>query len=113
MHRAVGRYRLTLNLTRLSALREVYSAALTDAVNNHPDEYRYPLTDVPIVVNRMMAAIERNSFNKDGYAFKSTCKTLGIKHTYKGIYEYLQGADDTEPICSVCRRPGNHNHACE
>ena len=28
-----------------------------------------------------------------------------------GDYELLK--DRKEPICSICRRPGNHNHPCE
>ena len=30
--------------------------------------------------------------NKDGDGIRRTCKELAIKHTYKAISEYLQGA---------------------
>lgn len=67
----------------------IYAEALKDAVKNHPDEYGYPLENVPGVVARMAAAIQRGSFNKDGKAFKTTCKFLGIPYTYKGIKDFI------------------------
>ena len=41
------------------------------------------------VAEKMLHALTRKSANKDGYAFKKTCKELGIKHTYTEIYKYL------------------------
>lgn len=37
----------------------------------------------------MRRAIRKNSFNKDGRAFKATCKRLKIAHTYKAINNFI------------------------
>lgn len=76
---------------RLAEFMAVYKEELERAVREHPDEYHYPFSDVPTVVARMGAAIEKGSFNKDGRAFKGTCKRLGIKHTYAAIAAWLKG----------------------
>lgn len=74
---------------KLAQFREVYTRQLLAAVQNHPAEYGYGAAAVPGVVDRMTAAVERGSFNKDGFAMKGTCKELGIKYTYTGIDEFL------------------------
>lgn len=53
----------------------------------------YGLDRIPVVMQKMRAAWERGSANKDGPACKATCKELGIKHTYTAIYEYLRQAE--------------------
>jgi hypothetical protein len=68
---------------------EAYETALVAAVTEHPDEYGYPVSDVPKVVERMRAAIQRGSYNHDGYAFKSACKALGIKYTRSAIEAFI------------------------
>ena len=68
---------------------ETYRKNLLRAVLEHPSEYSWPAEDVPLVAARMEAAVLRGSHNKDGYAFKQTCKELGIKHTYKAIDAFL------------------------
>lgn len=52
-------------------------------------EYYYGVSYVPAIAERVKEAIQRGSFSKDGEAFKRTCKALGIKHTYKAIYAWL------------------------
>jgi len=69
----------------------LYADNLHRAVSEHPDEYPWPIENVPVVVERMAAAIQRGSYNKDGYAFKWTAKQLGIPHTYKAINAFLVG----------------------
>ena len=66
-----------------------YRTQLEQAVILHPDEYSFPVELCDKVWFRMRDAVLRGSFNKDGYAFKTTCKNLGIKYTYKAINEYL------------------------
>ena len=68
---------------------EVYAEELARAVEQHPEEYCYPASEVPAVVGRMQAALLRGSYNKDGRAIKATCKRLGIKHTYGAINERI------------------------
>jgi hypothetical protein len=69
----------------------IYAEQLAKAVAAHRIDYAYDVSQVPMVCERMRAAIERGSFNKEGFAFKGTCKTLGIKHTYTAINAYLAG----------------------
>lgn len=64
---------------------DIYREELANAVREHPDEYGFPLAAVPTVANKMIAAMQRGSYNKDGRAFKAACRRLGIKHTYAAI----------------------------
>lgn len=66
-----------------------YQKQLTAAVEQNPDKYTYGISFVPEIVNRIRQAIQAGSFNKDGLAFKMTCKVLGIKHTYKDIAHFI------------------------
>ncbi len=60
------------------------------ACEAYPDVYAMTIkTGIDIVVDRMLAAFERGSANKDSHACRWTCKELGIKHTYKAIKAYL------------------------
>jgi hypothetical protein len=67
-----------------------YERNLRKAVIEHPDEYSWPVENVAAVAAKMMAALERGSANKDGRAFRATCKELGIAYTYKAIQRFLQ-----------------------
>lgn len=67
-----------------------YEKQLTFAIMKYPNEYTYPVADVPVVVSRMRNAFVNKTYNKDGRAIKATCKSLGIKYTYKGINDYIQ-----------------------
>ena len=62
----------------------VYRAELAKAMESHPDEYM-PGIDAEIVANRMIAAFERGTYNKDSRAIRATCRHFGIKHTYAAI----------------------------
>jgi len=66
-----------------------YTKQLRLAVLNFPNEYAYPVEQVPHVVSLMREAIRLGSFSKDSRAFKETCKVLGIKHTYKEIAHFI------------------------
>ncbi len=79
-----------VNQVKLDQFMGVYEPALREAVTHYPNEYLWPVEQVPIVAARMRAAIERNSHNHDGHAFKGACKALGIKHTRKAIDQFLE-----------------------
>jgi hypothetical protein len=68
---------------------EEYSKQLEFSIKEDPENYAYSVNELPQVLERMRAAIERGSFNKDSPTFKRTCKALGIKHTYKAIDEFI------------------------
>lgn len=69
-----------------------YERQLRRAVETRPDQYHWPVSDVPVVAAKMMAAWDRGSANKDGLATQWTCKALGITHTYSAIRAYLSQA---------------------
>ena len=70
---------------------EVYARMLLKAVQENRKDYSYNEHEVPMIVDRMKAAFQRGSYNKDGLAIKWTCKELGIKYTYSAINQYLKG----------------------
>lgn len=66
-----------------------YRKQLAAAIVEHPDEYRYPISELDAVMGRMSKAIASKSFNKDSRAFRATCKALKIKHTYRDIETFI------------------------
>jgi len=78
-----------VNEERLALFGAVYHVELEKAVREHPDEYGYPVENVPTVVGRMMAAIRAESFNKDSRAIRATFRAFGLKHTYKALRAWL------------------------
>lgn len=79
-------------ISGLDAFMADYAVHLELAVINHPDEYAWPLKQVPAVLLRMRQAIKNQSYNKDSRAFRDTCKTLGLAHTYKAINAFVSKA---------------------
>ena len=79
-----------MNQEKLNKFMEAYEKALTEAVMNYNEEYRYPVEDVPRVAAKMRIAIENGTYHHVGRGFKGACKALGIKHTYKAINAYLE-----------------------
>lgn len=77
---------------RLQRFVTLYEANLRAAIERHPDQYRYGVDRVPVVVERMTKAFVERSYNKDGFAIKWTCRELGIVHTYTAINHYLAGS---------------------
>lgn len=86
-----------INEDRFSRFSDVYRVELEKAVKEHPEEYVWPVDQVPVVHGRMMDAVRNGSYNKDSRAIKSTVKALGVKHTYSGIREWLTSSDENNP----------------
>jgi hypothetical protein len=63
---------------------------LTEAHAKYPDNYRWPVENIPEVHARMMEAIKSGTYNHNSQGFRLTCKILGIKHTRKAIKEFLE-----------------------
>ena len=82
-----------MNEQRLKEFEVNYVSGLRDAVIAHPNDYLYPVQQVPVVVAKMMKAIRENANNVNygSHGFRLTCKRLGIKHTKKAIIAYLRG----------------------
>jgi hypothetical protein len=80
---------MTIHPGNFQCFLDVYREKLLEARKRHPETYAWPDSELDAVFERMTKAIERGSFNKDSHAFKATCKTLKIKHTYKAIKEFI------------------------
>jgi hypothetical protein len=81
-----------MNIQKLQLLKTTYAQALAESVAAFPSLYCFDIADVPKVAEKMGAAFERGSYNKDGRAVKLMCKRLGISHTYSGINNFLEGS---------------------
>lgn len=79
-------------ITNFDRFTQVYVEELTQAVLKYPDEYTWPVENVPNVAAKMIQAFRAGTYNKDGRAIKGTCKRLGIKYTYTAINAYLKAA---------------------
>ncbi len=79
-----------MNADKLNSFILRYRLDLRDAVEKYPSEYAFNIELVDTIAERMKVAIQKNSFNKDGRAFKATCKSFGIPHTYKAIDAFLE-----------------------
>ena len=77
-------------MTNFERFAECYRRKLKEAVTARPEDYRYAVGQTDEITDKMMAALLRGSANKDGYAFKQTCKELGIKHTYQAINAFIK-----------------------
>ena len=83
-----------LNPSALASFGDAYRVALADVRNDpkHAADYAWPVCECGIVVaDRMLAAIERGTYNHDSPAFRLTCKRLGIKGSRKAIEAFLAG----------------------
>ena len=72
----------------------IYAEELKSAVEKFPGEYFYGVDSVPSVVAKMRVAFERGTYNYEGRAIRSTCRRLGISHTYKAINGFLQTPEE-------------------
>lgn len=73
----------------LNAFMAEYQKQLAAVVVELPEEYAYPVEQVPNVCVRMREAFRKDSYNYDSPAIKRTCRVFGIKHTRKAIREAL------------------------
>jgi hypothetical protein len=89
MYKDIMNNAITTETPGLNRFMEVYERRLTEAVQKHPEEYFYKVEQVPAVVAKMRAAVVAGSFNKAGYAFRNTCKELGIAYTYTAIKTFI------------------------
>lgn len=71
--------------------RAVYTRKLTEAMEAHPTEYRFPKDQIPKVVDKMVTGLAKGEANKEGFAIRNTCRELGIAYTYTAISAYLTG----------------------
>jgi hypothetical protein len=79
-----------INDSNLEKFLTTYRQNLILSHSENPATYAWPISEFETVFERIKAAIIKGSFNKDSLAFKKTCKTLGIKHTYAAIENFLK-----------------------
>lgn len=77
-------------MTNYESFTGQYRIKLTASVQRTPEEYGYPISEVPEVVDRMVGALAKGSAHI-GPAIKATAKALGINPSAKAIREYLNG----------------------
>lgn len=68
---------------------ETYRKWLRRAYESNPEDYNINIPS-DVVADRMLAAISKGGYNKDGRAFKATCKELNIPFTYKAIKAFWE-----------------------
>jgi len=78
----------SLNPDQVFRFFAAYYAELDHAFATVPENYTGSIDNT---YNRMCYAILDGSFSKESVPFKSACKVLKIKHTYKAIQAYLRG----------------------
>ena len=84
--------------TQLEKFCAEYRHQLEVAVRDHPKDYKFMGSfTVDQVADKMVEAFKAGTYNKDGRAIKATCKTLGIKHTYRDINAYFANMGITTP----------------
>lgn len=76
-------------MTNADRFRAAYIEKLTAAVQKHPDEYHYPTTEVPKVVDKMIPSLKKGGANL-GPATKAAARAVGIKPTIGSIRRYLE-----------------------
>ena len=81
-----------MNDEKRAAFRAAYEKSLTDAYNRDPDRYAYPVTDVPRVVEKMLAELALRGplgINRNTPAWKAACRACGVKNTAAEIEKFF------------------------
>jgi hypothetical protein len=79
-------------MTRAARAQEfgkVYEPCLREMLRKHPEQYCYPESFVPDVVNRMVLAFTAGTYSQDGPAVRMACRQLGIKPTRRAMEEFF------------------------
>jgi hypothetical protein len=88
-----------MNTEKFNQFSKAYEQGLREAIEIDQEkapedrEYTYEVHFVPIVLDRMLKAIQTNPRGVNytcSKGFKRACKLLGIKHTVKSIFQYLE-----------------------
>ena len=86
-----------MNQEKFALFSEAFKTALVIAYNENSDYFILPRNEsvetvIPRHAQRILDEMFRNpnGVMYTGPAFKIACKTLGIKHSRKAIYEFLE-----------------------
>lgn len=76
-------------MTNFDIFVKVYIEELEAAIRKYPEEYRWPLDNLPRVFEKMIEGFRQKTYSRDGRAIRATCKRLNIKLNYKDINAFL------------------------
>lgn len=85
-------------MTPKEAFRAAYALELARQHNAHPETYLWPVENLPAIVDKMMAALERGGANIDSPAIKAACKACKIKPAIGRIQKLLACATWADAI---------------
>ena len=76
-------------MTPKEAFRRAYMIELARQHALKPETYVWPISELPTIVDKMLAALERGGANIDSPAIKAACKTCGFKPGIQRIKDFL------------------------
>jgi hypothetical protein len=77
-------------MTNRETFAQTYTEILTKLIEKHPEEYAYPVSEVPGVVAKMIPAFVRGEAAIEKGA-RATARKLGIKPNKTAICAFLSG----------------------
>ena len=81
-------------MTNREKFQNAYVLALTKAVQKHPEEYAYGMSEVPTVAASMTKALAENRATL-GPAAKSAARACKISPTLKSVHAFLNEESST------------------
>ena len=80
---------MTLGTTPKTAFRAAYALELARQHPANPAGYAWPVTELPTIVDKMIAALERGGANIDSPAINAACKTCKFQPGVARIKAFL------------------------
>jgi hypothetical protein len=70
-------------------LAVAYEEELRAARKRYPLDYAYPESEVPTVVQKMIAAFKARSYSNSGHGIKGVARRMKIKPTYPELNKFF------------------------
>ena len=70
---------------------EIFEEEVIRHSKSRENLYTYSPDKSKVIVSKMREHLISGHYDKDTPSFKSTCERLGIKNTYKDIYNFMEG----------------------
>lgn len=80
-------------ITPKAAFRAAYALHLARQHKAHPEQYGWAIEELPVVVGRMMDALEQRRANINSPAIKAACKMCHFKPGIQRIADFLASPD--------------------
>jgi len=68
--------------TTWAELASMYEEELRAARKRYPEQYAYPESEIPTVVQKMVAAFQARTYSNSGHGIRGVARRLRIGHTY-------------------------------